>query len=88
MNKIYCAIKINKNKIILKFIGTQILSFVLGVAGAAILLDFSTINSSIQPLLKNTLTRMIMRSEDPTQSVVLKMIQENVSRIDYLIIII
>lgn len=55
------------------------LGFLVNTAGAAILLDFSTLNSSLQPILKRSLTFLIMRSEQPGQSTILKLIQESVS---------
>lgn len=48
------------------------------VAGAAVLLDFSTLNSSIQPIIRDSMKRLIMSSSKPESSSVLKMIQENV----------
>lgn len=64
----------------LQFIGSQVLGFVIAVAGAAILLDFSTVNSTVQPMIGKTLTRLIMRSEfEPARST-LNMIQENVKK--------
>lgn len=53
-------------------------AFVIGVAGSAVLLDYSTLNSSIQPLLRNSLRRLIMSSGWPDAAAALKMIQENV----------
>lgn len=60
------------------FIGTQVLSFILMTVGSAVLMEFSTMNSSIQPMIRDTMTRLIMTSEYPKSSVTLKMIQENV----------
>lgn len=59
------------------YIGTQVLGFVVSIVGAAILLDFSTVNSSIQPILRRSLTALIMRSEHPDQWTMLKLIQES-----------
>lgn len=64
-----------------KFIATQLVAFIIGVAGSAVLLDFSTLNSSIQYLLRNSLRRLIMSSGWPESAAALKMIQENVSSI-------
>ncbi|XP_052873323.1 tetraspanin-2A [Anopheles cruzii] len=60
------------------FIGTQVLLFVLTVIGSAILLDFSTMNSSIQPLIRHTMLRFIVTSEHPHSSAALKLIQESI----------
>lgn len=62
-----------------QFIITQVVAFVIGVAGSAVLLDYSTLNSSIQPYIRDSMRRLIMSSSDPGTSSVLKMIQENVS---------
>lgn len=63
-----------------QFIGTQGVAFVVGVAGSAVLLDYSTLNSSIQPLIRDSMRRLIMSSMRPDAGTVLNMIQENVSR--------
>lgn len=62
-----------------QFIATQLVAFIIGVAGSAFLLDYSTLNSSIQPLLRNSFRRLIMSSGWPDSAAALKMIQENVS---------
>lgn len=59
--------------------GTQAVAFVIGVAGSAVLLDYSTLNSSIQPLIRDSMRRLIMSSVRPDSANVLRMIQENVS---------
>lgn len=63
-----------------QFIATQCVAFVIHVAGAATLLDYSTLNSSIQPIIRDSMKRLIMSSSLPESTTVLKMIQENVSR--------
>lgn len=63
----------------IQFIGTQLVAFIIGVAGSAVLLDYSTLNSSIQPILRNSFRRLIMSSGWPQSAAALKMIQENVS---------
>lgn len=60
------------------FIGSQVLAFIVSVAGAAILLDHSTMNSSIQPMIRRTVQRLIMTSEWPESAATLKMIQESI----------
>ena len=57
------------------------MAFVIHVAGAAVLLDYSTLNSSVQPIIRDSMRRLIMSSALPESTAVLKMIQENVSRI-------
>lgn len=63
-----------------QFVATQCVAFVIHVAGAATLLDYSTLNSSIQPIIRDSMKRLIMSSSLPESNAVLKMIQENVSR--------
>lgn len=58
------------------------MAFIVSVAGAAILLDHSTINSSIQPMIRRTLRQLIMTSEWPSSAATLKMIQENVRQLN------
>lgn len=60
------------------FIGTQIFGFIAAVAGSAILLNYSTMHSSLQPLLTVTLNRFVSTSEYAYSSYVLNMIQENI----------
>ncbi|XP_031625881.1 tetraspanin-2A-like [Contarinia nasturtii] len=60
------------------FIGTQCLAFIIHVAGSAVLLDYSTLNSSIQPFIRDSMRRLIMSSSTPQSTTVLKMIQENI----------
>ncbi|CAD7088267.1 unnamed protein product [Hermetia illucens] len=60
------------------FIGTQILSFIIIIAGCGILMDFSTMNSSLQPIITDTMLRLIMQSEVPTSASTLRMVQENI----------
>lgn len=61
------------------FIGSQILGFVLSVVGSAVLLNFSTMQSSLQPMIRDVMTRFVMTSEYPRSTAILKMIQEAVS---------
>lgn len=63
----------------IQFVGTQCLAFVIHVAGAATLLDYSTLNSSVQPIIRDSMRRLIWTSSLPESATVLKMIQENVS---------
>ena len=61
------------------FIGSQILGFVLSVVGSAVLLNFSTMNSNLQPMIRDIMNRFVMTSETQRSSAILKMIQEAVS---------
>lgn len=57
------------------------MAFAVGVAGAAVLLDYSTLNSSVQPIIRNSMRRLIEMSSLVRPAAILKMIQENVSGI-------
>lgn len=63
-----------------QYLGTQGLGFVVNIVGAAVLLDFSTVNSSIEWYLRRSLTNLIMRSRFPTEGRALQLVQESVSR--------
>ncbi|XP_030379430.1 tetraspanin-2A [Scaptodrosophila lebanonensis] len=60
------------------FIGTQVFGFIVGTVGSAVLLEFSTMHSSLQPLLKDSLYRFVASSEYTYSNYVLTMIQENI----------
>jgi len=60
------------------FIGTQILGFIIAIVGSGILLDYSTMDSSLQPLLYKTLSQFVETSEYDYSRYVLDMIQENI----------
>lgn len=62
-----------------QFIATQVFSFILGVVGTALLLNYSTTDSSIQPILKHSISRLIMTSNYQPSRQALAFIQENVS---------
>lgn len=76
---IYYEIRHKYDFLYSQFIATQLVSFVVSVAGSAVLLDYSTLNSSIQPLLHHSFRRLIMSSGWQESAAALKMIQENVS---------
>ncbi|KAJ8675407.1 hypothetical protein QAD02_011193 [Eretmocerus hayati] len=58
--------------------GLQGLCFLLGIIGTIVLLCFSTHDSAIQPLIKRSMTNLIVNSHHEHVSVVLKMVQENI----------
>lgn len=58
---------------------TQVICFLLAIFGTAILLEHSTYDSRIQPMIRHTMTRLIMRSEYEPASEWLRLIQESVS---------
>lgn len=64
---------------LLQFIGTQVLAFIFGLAGSAVLLDNSTQDSKIAPLIRESMRRLIMNSHHDLSKQTLAMVQENVS---------
>ncbi|KAM7347762.1 tetraspanin 2A [Cochliomyia hominivorax] len=60
------------------FIGTQIFGFIATTVGAALLLQYSTMHSSLQPLLLVSIKRFVSTSEYSYSAYVLNMIQENI----------
>ncbi|XP_017470873.1 PREDICTED: CD9 antigen [Rhagoletis zephyria] len=74
-----CLSALMENELaLLVFMGTQIFGFLAGVAGSAVLLDFSTMHSSLQPLLRNSLTQYVSTSEYAQSRYILNMIQSNI----------
>ncbi|XP_049289291.1 tetraspanin-2A [Anopheles funestus] len=73
-----CSALMEHSSALYLFIGTQVFLFILTVIGSAILLDYSTMNSSIQPLIRQTMLRFIITSEHPHSSSALKLIQESI----------
>lgn len=64
------------------------MAFILGVSGSAVLLDYSTLNSSIQPMIRESMRRLITVSSNPAVATILKMIQENVSSFIVVVVVI
>ncbi|XP_015596962.1 tetraspanin-2A [Cephus cinctus] len=64
--------------VLFAFIGLQIFSFICGLVGAAILLDYSTYDSSIQPIIRESMTTLIINSHNPNASTILRIVQENI----------
>jgi hypothetical protein len=62
-----------------QFAGVQVLCFIIGTAGAAVLLDYSTYDSKIQPLIRERMRYLISESQNEYASSVLRMVQETVS---------
>ncbi|OXU24509.1 hypothetical protein TSAR_006933 [Trichomalopsis sarcophagae] len=74
-----CASALLENRLALLInIGLQGLSFVFGLAGSAVLLDYSTYDSQIQPLIRKSMTNLIVNSQHEHVSVILRMVQENI----------
>ncbi|CAG9792149.1 unnamed protein product [Diatraea saccharalis] len=72
------------------YIATQIGIFVFGLVGACVLLDFSTYNSSLQPLIKNSIYNLMNNPQHEGSRLILRMVQEGIgccgadSPMDYL----
>ncbi|CAB3375462.1 Hypothetical predicted protein [Cloeon dipterum] len=60
------------------FAGLQVLCFIMAVIGAAVLLAFGAKGSDLQPLMRNTMRRLIMESFNPSSVEKLRMIQESI----------
>ncbi|KAM3967972.1 tetraspanin 2A isoform 2-T2 [Aphomia sociella] len=74
-----CGAALMENVTILfAYIGTQIASFVFGLIGACVVLDFSTYDSSIQPLIKDIILRMMHNPQHEGSRLVLRMVQEGI----------
>lgn len=64
---------------LLQFTVTQIICFLLAIFGTAILLEHSTYNSRVQPMIRHTMNQLIMKSEYQPAQDWLRLIQESVS---------
>lgn len=62
----------------LQNMGVQALCFIMGLAGSAVLLDYSTYDSKIQPIIHRSMTALIINSQHERASEILRMVQENV----------
>ncbi|XP_076663003.1 tetraspanin 2A [Andrena cerasifolii] len=60
------------------FAGLQMFCYVLGLVGTCILLDYSTYDSKIQPLIRRSMTALIEKYHDERASFVLRLIQESI----------
>ncbi|KAK0162497.1 hypothetical protein PV327_006270 [Microctonus hyperodae] len=59
-------------------IGLQALCFILGLAGSAILLDYSTYDSEIQAIIHRSMTSLIINSQHEKAAQILRMVQEGI----------
>ncbi|KAL4709334.1 hypothetical protein ACJJTC_007066 [Scirpophaga incertulas] len=64
--------------LLLAYIGTQIATFVFGLIGASVVLDFSTYDSSIQPLIKNSIMALMNNPQHEGSRQILRMVQEGI----------
>ncbi|KAH0954724.1 hypothetical protein HN011_007862 [Eciton burchellii] len=60
-------------------VGLQMLCFICGLAGAAVILDYSTYDSKIQPIIERAMYKLINNSQHETASFILRIIQETVA---------
>lgn len=73
-----CSALMEHSAALYAFIGTQVFLFLATIAGSAIILAYSTTDSSVQPLIRQTMLRFISTSEHPHSSAALKLIQESI----------
>ncbi|XP_017780696.1 PREDICTED: uncharacterized protein LOC108565643 [Nicrophorus vespilloides] len=62
----------------LTFIFSQVFCFVFALSGSAVLLDYSTQDSSIQPKIRESMRLLIMNSHHEESKQTLSIIQENI----------
>ncbi|CAH0397590.1 unnamed protein product [Chilo suppressalis] len=74
-----CGAALMENVFLLfAYIGTQIGIFVFGLVGACVLLDFSTYNSSVQPLIRNSIVNLMNNPQHEGSRLILRMVQEGI----------
>lgn len=74
-----CVSAFMEDRVILTiFIAVQVLCFIIATAGAAVLLDYSTYDSKIQPLIRQRMRYLISESHNEYASSVLRMVQETI----------
>ncbi|XP_025829234.1 tetraspanin-2A [Agrilus planipennis] len=74
-----CLSALQENSLTLfVYIVTQALGFVVAIVGSAVLLEYSTRNSAMQPLIRESMRRLIINSHYDKAQYTLAMIQENV----------
>ncbi|XP_045459515.1 tetraspanin-2A [Melitaea cinxia] len=64
--------------LLLIYIGTQVGLFIFGLIGACVVLDFSTYDSSIQPLIRNVILRLVNNPQHEGSREILRMVQEGI----------
>jgi len=74
-----CAVSYLENNLFsFIFIGSQIFCFLTGSVGSAVLLEYSTMHSSIQPLIRESIRKMIINPHHVESRTILAAIQENI----------
>ncbi|XP_032680631.1 tetraspanin-2A [Odontomachus brunneus] len=57
-------------------VGLQVLCFICGLSGAAVVLDYSTYDSEIQPIIRRSMINLINNSHHEGANLILRIIQE------------
>jgi len=74
-----CVTAFMENRmLIIIFIVVQVICFILGAAGAAVLLDYSTYDSRIQPLIRQRMRYLITQCHHEYAASILRMVQETI----------
>ncbi|XP_014211130.2 tetraspanin-2A [Copidosoma floridanum] len=74
-----CAVTLTEERpLLLGNLGAQAFCFLLHLTGTTVLLVFSTQNSAIQPIIRDSMRNLISNSQHEHVSVTLRMIQENI----------
>lgn len=61
--------------------GLQAFCFICGLSGAAVILDYSTYDSKIQPIIERSMYNLISNSHQENASFILRIIQETVRKL-------
>ncbi|KAI8440457.1 hypothetical protein MSG28_001749, partial [Choristoneura fumiferana] len=74
-----CGAALMENVMLLyAYIGSQIASFVFGLIGSCVVLDFSTYDSGIQPLIRDVIVRLMNNPQHEGSREILRMVQEGI----------
>ncbi|XP_066599822.1 tetraspanin-2A-like [Prorops nasuta] len=74
-----CGVALMENKLgLLIQAGVQLFCFILGLAGACVILDYSTYDSQIQPIIRRSMNNLISNSQHERASFILRILQENI----------
>jgi len=74
-----CVSAFMENRMMLTiFIVIQVICFILGTAGSAVLLDYSTRDSQLQPLIRERMRYLITQSHNEYAASILRMVQETI----------
>ncbi|XP_026326888.1 tetraspanin-2A [Hyposmocoma kahamanoa] len=74
-----CGAALMENTFLLfVYIATQAAVFVFGLVGSCVVLDFSTYDSSIQPLIREVILRMMNNPQHEGSREIMRMVQEGI----------